>query len=70
MQRCDFKTELHPAKFLKNGDKVTLINGPFVNFVAAVENIASDQRVWLLIDIMGSQTRVSVEVNQLRIVNE
>lgn len=70
MQRCDIKTKLQPAKFLKNGDNVTLINGPFVNFVAKVENIASDQRAWLLIEIMGSQTRVSVEENQLRIVNE
>ncbi|MDB9814571.1 transcriptional activator RfaH, partial [Amylibacter sp.] len=70
MQRCDIKTKLQPAKFLKNGDNVTLINGPFVNFVAKVENIASDQRAWLLIEIMGSQTRVSVKENQLRIVNK
>jgi len=66
IQRCDAKGELQPVKALKPGDEVTLTKGPFANFVAEVEKIAPDQRVWVLMDIMGAQTRVAVGADQLR----
>jgi transcriptional antiterminator RfaH len=45
---------------------VALTTGPFANFVAEVERVAPDQRVWVLMDIMGGQTRVAVGSDQLR----
>ncbi len=66
MLRFGPNAKFQPPKIFKTGDKVTVINGPFVNFVAQVEKIASDQRAWLLIEIMGTQTRVSIEPGQLR----
>ena len=66
MLRCDAKGKLLPPKILKPGDQVILANGPFANFVAEVEKIAPDQRVWVLMDIMGGQTRVAVSADQLR----
>jgi|TARA_B110000977_G_scaffold85572_2_gene114169 transcriptional antiterminator RfaH len=69
MMRYDFNAKLKPSKFFKAGDKVSLINGPFVNFVAEIEKIASDKRAWLLIEIMSNQTRVTVETDQLQIIN-
>jgi transcriptional antiterminator RfaH len=36
--------------------------------VAEVEKILPDRRVWVLMDIMGSQTRVEVGAEQLRAV--
>ena len=42
--------------------------GPFANFVAEVEKIAPDRRVWVLMEIMGAQTRVAVGADQLRSV--
>lgn len=68
MLRCDAKGNLLPPKILKPGDQVTLTKGPFVNFVAEVEKIAPDRRVWVLMDIMGRQSRVAVEADQLRAV--
>jgi len=67
MLRCDTSGKLLPPKLLKPGDQVTLTKGPFTNFVAEVEKIAPDQRVWVLMDIMGGQTRVAVQAEQLRV---
>ena len=66
MLRCDAKGKLLPPKLLKPGDQVTLTKGPFTNFVAEVEKIAPDRRVWVLMEIMGRQTRVAVGADQLR----
>lgn len=66
MLRCDAKGKLLPPKLLKPGDRVTLTKGPFVNFVAEVEKIAPDRRVWVLMEIMGGQTRVAVGADRLR----
>ena len=68
MLRCDAKGKLLPSKLLKPGDQVTLTKGPFANFVAEVEKSAPDRRVWVLMEIMGGQTRVAVATDQLRSV--
>lgn len=66
MMRCDVKGKLLPPKLLKPGDQVTLTKGAFANFVAEVEKITPDRRVWVLMDLMGGQTRVAVAADQLR----
>lgn len=60
MLRCDAKGKLLPPKLLKPGDQVTLTKGPFANFVAEVEKIAPDRRVWVLMEILGGQTCIAV----------
>ena len=65
---CDTKGKLLPSKLLKTGDQVTLTKGPFANFIAEVEKIASDRRVYVLMEIMGGQTRVAVGTDQLRTI--
>jgi len=47
---------------------VRLASGPFANFVARIDDIAPDQRVWVLMDIMGRQTSMAVGADQLRAV--
>lgn len=66
--RCDAHGKLLPPKLLKAGDQVTLIKGPFVNFIAEVEKIAPDQRIWVLMEIMGGQTRTLVEASHLKYI--
>ncbi len=68
MLRCDAKGKVMPPQSLEPGDQVTLTKGPFANFIAEVEQIAPDRRVWVLMEIMGGQTRVAVEPDQLRAV--
>lgn len=66
--RCDESGKLLPPKLLKPGDQVTLTKGPFANFVAEVEKIAPDRRVWVLMDILGGRTRVAVAQDLLRTI--
>jgi transcriptional antiterminator RfaH len=68
MSRCDASGKLLPPKLLRPGDRVSLTSGPLANFVAEVERIAPDRRVWVLMDIMGGQTRVAVAADQLRTI--
>jgi transcriptional antiterminator RfaH len=68
MLRCDAGGKLLPPNLLKPGDQVTLTKGPFADFLAEVEKITPDRRVWVLMEIMGAQTRVAVGVDQLRAV--
>lgn len=65
MDRCDDTGTLLPPRILKSGDQVLLTTGPFANFLAEVERTSPDGRVWILMDMMGSKTRVSVACENL-----
>jgi len=68
MLRCDQEGKLLPPKLLKPGDEVTMTKGPFADVIAIIESVTPDRRVWVLMDIMGGQTRVAVDASQLRTV--
>jgi len=65
MLRCDAGGKLLPQQLNKE-DEVQLLTGPFVNYIAKVETIDAKQRVWVLMDLMGRITRMSVDSNQLQ----
>ena len=48
------------------GDTVAVTQGPFADFVATVEKMSADERVWVLLELMGRETRVAVPAAQLR----
>ncbi|MCV2875290.1 transcriptional activator RfaH [Rhodobacteraceae bacterium XHP0102] len=58
--RCDASGLLSAASDLAPRDQVTLQKGPFAQFVATVESLDEEQRVWVLIDLMGQKTRINV----------
>ncbi|TVS02560.1 MAG: transcriptional activator RfaH [Rhodobacteraceae bacterium] len=64
--RCDSNGALQPQETYSKGDQVTLTKGPFAEIVATIESLEPDQRVYLLMDIMGMQTRVAVDAAHLR----
>ncbi|SMH55437.1 transcription termination/antitermination protein NusG [Maritimibacter sp. HL-12] len=64
--RCDAEGVVVPLEDLVEGQEVRLTKGPFAEFVAKVETIEPDRRVWLLIDLMGQATRVSVPQDDVR----
>ncbi len=66
--RCDDSGCLQAATQLQAGDHVAVTSGPFAEFVAEVETLSPDQRVWVLLDFMGAQTRISLNAEQLRAV--
>ena len=65
--RCNEDGTLLPTTQLKPGDQVQLTKGPFANFAAQIEKVTPDQRIWVLMEIMGSQTRMTVAAEQLRL---
>ena len=66
MRRCDQEGKLLPQKLLKPGDEVTMTKGPFADVIATIESVTTDRRVWVLMDIMGGQTRVAVSAQHIR----
>jgi len=64
--RCDDLGRLQPTPDLQTGTSVEVLSGPFADFVAEVETIAPDQRVWVLLDLMGQHTRVQLGADQVR----
>jgi transcriptional antiterminator RfaH len=70
MLRCDLSGKLLPHKLLKPGDLVRITTGPFADIVAKIENLAPTRRVWVLMDLMGGQTRVAIKFDQIKAVEE
>ena len=68
MQRCDDGGKLLPSRILKTGDTVEISGGPFAEFVATVENVDPNQRVWVLLELMGRTTRVAIHPDALKLV--
>jgi len=58
--RCDESDVFRPPEELAAGDEVRVTSGPFASFVAKIAKIDSDKRVWVLLDVMGRETRVAI----------
>ena len=68
MARCNGDGLLQPEAGLKAGDTVVLTHGPFTDFVATIDRIAPDRRVWVLLDLMGQQVRLNTDTRHLAVV--
>ena len=69
MMRYDLSGKLLPIKKLKKGDQVKVLKGPFANFVATVETYETDQRIWILMDLMGRKAKIQTPLNALQTSN-
>ena len=50
---------LPPDQFAP-GDELQVMSGPFAEYVATIETIDAEQRIWLLMEFMGQKTRMAV----------
>jgi transcriptional antiterminator RfaH len=66
MKRYDPSGKLIPIVEMKKGDKVEILEGPFANFIASVEKYESEQRIWILMDLMGRKTKLQTPLNALQ----
>lgn len=66
-RRCDDSGKLLPPCSLRPGDSVKLTSGPFADFMATIEKIAPDRRVWVLLDLMGRTTRLAIDADALQV---
>ena len=67
MKRCDDGGRLLSPKCLIKGDIVELSNGPFANFVANVECIESERRIWVLMEFMGQRAKLEISRDHLNL---
>ena len=70
ISRCDSSGKLLPPNAIQCGDDVEIQYGPLANFIATVESIDSDRRIWVLMDLMGQISRVQVASEQLKLSNK
>ena len=63
--RCDANGKIIVSQSLCSGDDVFLLSGPFANFVATVEQIDPEKRVWLLLNFMEKTMRIQAKPEQL-----
>tara|TARA_B100000780_G_scaffold277399_1_gene248015 strand:- start:1050 stop:1550 length:501 start_codon:yes stop_codon:yes gene_type:complete len=69
MIRYDSSGVLLPLNKLGKGNQVKVLNGPFTSFIATVETYDTDQRIWVLMDLMGRQTKLQTSADSLQLVN-
>ena len=67
MKRYDLSGNLPPIKKLKKGEKIVLLKGPFANFAATVEKYEDDQRIWILMDLMGRKAKIITSPDALKL---
>ena len=65
MKRYDLSGKLLPIQKLKEGDQVAILTGPFADFIATVEKYEADQRIWILMDLMGRKTKIQTQSDYL-----
>jgi len=68
-KRCNELGILTPNPKLREGDKVKIIIGPFTDYVATVEALEENQRIWVLVDLMGQKSRMQITTNKLKAIN-
>ena len=68
IKRYDLSGNLLPVEKLKKGDQVKVLKGPFANFIATIEKYEDDQRIWILMDLMGQETKVQTPSNALQLL--
>ena len=66
ISRYDLSGNLIPIKELKKGDQVKVSKGPFANFIATVETYETDQRIWILMDLMGRKSKMLAPIDTLQ----
>jgi transcriptional antiterminator RfaH len=65
--RYDLSGKLLPIEKFTKGDKTKITQGPFTNFIATVEKYEADQRIWILMDVMGRKTKIQTPSDTLKL---
>lgn len=55
------------ARHFKAGDRVQLTTGPFADTIAEIDTVQADRRIWVLMDILGKETRVALDRSEIRV---
>lgn len=61
----DDRGVLQPENQWKAGDTVKIAKGPLSDFIARVQSVDDEGRIWALLDFLGKETRVQLEPDQV-----
>ena len=67
MRRYDLLGNLLSVEKLKKGDQVKILKGPFANFITTAEKYEDDQRIWVLMDLMGRISKIEATTDSLQL---
>ena len=62
---CDADDIFEPKNQINLGDTVKIQKGPFAEFVATVDYLEPNARAWVLIELLGQKSQISVKANYL-----
>lgn len=65
IERCDDAGLLKPIDDLRANERVRITSGPFVDFIAVVDSLKTQDRVRVLFELMGQPTKAEVSVRDL-----
>ena len=65
--RCGDGDLVLPCEMFVPGNVVKVVNGPFKDIIATVEALSNSDRIAVLLDVMGRETRVEVARHNLEI---
>ncbi|MDC0954963.1 transcriptional activator RfaH [Alphaproteobacteria bacterium] len=63
--RCNEMGIIQDAGALSVGDRAQVTHGPFSGFLATIINVEASARIYILLDIMGQSTTVSIDAAAL-----
>ena len=64
-KRCDDNGIVHHISEIISGDRLKIEKGPFADFICTVHDIAENQRVWVLINLLQNQTKTEISLGDL-----
>ena len=67
MARCDSQGRVLPPAQFAPGDELQVMSGPFAEYVATIETIDAENRIWLLMEFMGQKTRMAVRPEHVQL---
>lgn len=62
MERCDAHGKIRPLSEISVGQAALIKKGPFADMVGNIINIDRQKRVWLLLDLLGREVHVSIDI--------
>ena len=65
IHQCDCNGKILPNYDVCKGDSVKLLSSPFTNFLATVDKIDREKRIWVLLEFMGHKTRLKLSQQQI-----
>ena len=69
MARCDSTGLLLPPADLQVGDRIRVLAGPFAELVTQIETLQDQDRIGVLIDLLGRKVRTSLPREQVEKLN-